>query len=53
MSRREAKREEFITFVNTLKAASPTITDEQRKGSLRVAVQQYGLTVDEASEIFE
>ncbi len=48
-----SRREEFITFVNTLKAASPTITDEQRKGSLRVAVQQYGLTVDEASEIFE
>ncbi len=53
MYRREARRDEFITFVNTLKAASPTITDEQRKGSLRVAVQQYGLTVDEASEIFE
>ncbi len=53
MSRREVRREEFITFINTLKAASPTITDEQRKGSLRVAVQQYGLTVDEASEIFE
>ena len=57
MSRREAsretRREEFITFINTLKAASPTITDEQRKGSLRVAVQQYGLSVDEASQIFE
>ena len=53
MSRREARREDFITFINTLKAASPTITDEQRKGSLRVAVQQYGLTVDEAREIFE
>lgn len=52
-ARREARRDEYITFINTLKAASPTITDEQRKGSLRVAVQQYGLTVDEASEIFE
>ncbi len=46
-------REEFITFINTLKAASPTITDEQRKGFLRIAVQQHGLTIDEASEIFD
>ncbi len=46
-------REEFITFINTLKAASPTITDEQCKGFLRIAVQQHGLSVDEASEIFE
>ena len=46
-----SKREEFISFINTLKTASPTITDEQRKGFLRLGVQQYGLTFDEASDI--
>lgn len=47
------KREEFITFINTLKTVSPTITDEQRIGLLRQARQQYGLTVDEATEILK
>ena len=46
-----AKREEFVAFINALKIASPTITDEQRKGFLRLAVQQHGLAVDEATEI--
>ena len=45
------KREEFISFINTLKTASPTITDEQRKGFLRLGVQEHGLTVDDASNI--
>ena len=48
-----SKREEFITFINTLKTVSPTITDEQRIGLLRQAGQQYGLTVDEATEILK
>ena len=47
-----SKREEFIAFINALKTASPAITDEQRKGFLRLAVQQHGLTVDEATDIF-
>ena len=46
-----AKRDEFIAVVNTLKSASPTISAEQRIGLLRQAVQQHGLSVDEASEI--
>lgn len=46
-----SKREEFISFINTLKTASPTITDEQRKGFLRLGVQQHGLTFDDASNI--
>ena len=45
------ERDTFIAFINQLKAVSPTITDEQRKGFLRLAVQQHGLTVDEATEI--
>ncbi len=46
-----SKREEYIAFINALKTASPTITDEQRKGFVRLGVQQYGLTVDEARDI--
>ena len=47
-----SQRDEFFAFINTLKDASPTITDEQRKGFLRLAVDKYGLTVDEATSIF-
>ncbi len=46
-----SKREEFIAIIDALKIASPTITDEQRKGFLRLGVQQHGLTVDEATNI--
>ncbi len=46
-----ASRDEFIAIVDALKIASPTITDEQRKGFLRLGVQQHGLTVDEATYI--
>ncbi len=46
-----SKREEYIAFIDALKTASPTITDEQRKGFLRLGVQQYGLTVGEATDI--
>ena len=45
-----SKRNEFIAVVNTLKAASPTISAEQRIGLLRQAVQQHDLSVDEASQ---
>ncbi len=48
-----SKHEEFITFINALKAVSPTITDEQRIGLLRQAGQQYSLTIDEATEILK
>lgn len=48
-----SKHDEFISVVNTLKSASPTITAEQRIGLLRQAVQQHGLSVDEAAEILE
>ena len=48
-----SKREEFITFINTLKTVSPTITDEQRIGLLRQAGQQYSLTINEAAEILQ
>ncbi len=46
-----SKREEYIAFINALRTASPTITDEQRKGFVRLGIQQYGLTVDEALDI--
>ena len=45
------ERDAFITFINQLKAVSPTITDEQRKGFLRLGVQQHGLTIDETMNI--
>ena len=45
--------DEFVTIVNTLKAASPTISAEQHVGLLRQAVQQHGLSVDEASKILD
>lgn len=47
-----SKREEFRTFISTLKSASPTITNDQRKSILRLAVQEHGLTVNEAIDIF-
>lgn len=46
-----SKREEYIAFIDAVKTASPTITDEQRKGFLKLGVHQYSLTVDEASDI--
>ena len=51
MNERMSKREEYIAFISALRMASPTITDEQRKGFVRLGVQQYGLTVAEATEI--
>ena len=48
-----SKRDEFIAIVNTFKAASPAITDEQRKGLLRQAKQQYGLSFEEARQILK
>lgn len=46
-----SKSEEFITLINEFKTVSPTISDEQRKGLLRRAVQQYDLSVDDATNI--
>ncbi len=48
-----ANRDEFITIITALRAASETISDEQRKGLLRQAVQNYGLSVEEATEILQ
>ena len=48
-----SKREEFISFVNEFKIVSPTISNEQRKGLLRRAVQEYDLSVNEAVEILK
>ena len=48
-----SKRDEFIAIVNTFKAASPAITDAQRKGLLRQAKQQYGLSFEEARHILK
>lgn len=47
------ERDEFIAFINRLKAVSPTITDEQRKGLLRQATQDHQISVTEASEILK
>ena len=46
-----SKREEFIEIINALRTASSSITDEQRKGFIRLGVQQYDLSADEATEI--
>ncbi len=46
-----SKREDFIQVINTFKTVSPSITDVQRLGLLKQAVQNYDLSVDEASEI--
>ena len=46
-----ANRDEFITIIRALRDASPTISNEQRKGLIRQAVQNYGLSVDEATDI--
>ncbi len=46
-----SNRDDFIAIIDALKIASPTITDEQRKGFLRLGVQQHGLTIDEATYI--
>lgn len=48
-----SKRDEFITVIRTLRAASPTITDRQRIGLLQQAVQNYGLAAEDASEILK
>ena len=48
-----SKRDEFIAIVNAFKAASPAITDAQRKGLLRQARQQYGLSFEEARQILK
>lgn len=48
-----ADREEFISVINTLKATFPTITTHQRVLLLQQAVQQYGLSADEAGEILQ
>ncbi|MCG9126518.1 formylglycine-generating enzyme family protein [Candidatus Poribacteria bacterium] len=46
-----SNRNEFISIVNTLISLSKSITDEQYKALLQQAVQEYDLTVDEASDI--
>ena len=51
MNQHNTKREEFLTVINTLKALSSTITDEQRKGLLQRAVQQHGFSIDEAKDL--
>ena len=51
MDQRMPKREEFIAAINILRAASQSITPEQRKGLIQQAVQEHELSIDEASEI--
>ena len=48
-----SKRGEFITFVSTLRATSQFITDKQRLGILKQAVQKYGLVTEDAEEILK
>ncbi|MDE0085092.1 MAG: formylglycine-generating enzyme family protein [Candidatus Poribacteria bacterium] len=47
------ERNEFVELINTFKTVSPSITDIQRRGLLKQAVQNYGLSVEEASEILK
>ncbi len=46
-----SKRNEYITLINEFKTVSPTISDEQRKGLLRRAVQQFDISIDDAADI--
>ena len=46
-----SNRDEFISLITEFKTVSPSISDEQRKGLLRRAVQQFDIDVDEAVEI--
>ncbi|RKU29336.1 hypothetical protein C6497_06440 [Candidatus Poribacteria bacterium] len=46
-------RDEFISFVDDFRVVSPIISEEQRKGLLRRAVHQHGLTVEDANRILE
>ncbi|MCG9134431.1 formylglycine-generating enzyme family protein [Candidatus Poribacteria bacterium] len=48
-----SKRDEFVTIIRTLRAASPTITDKQRIGLLQQASQNYGLSAQDAAEILK
>lgn len=48
-----SKHQEFISVINTLKALSSTITDEQRKALLQQAVQQNNLSINEANDILK
>ncbi len=48
-----SKRDEFVTIIRTLKAASPTITGKQHIGLLQQACQNYGLSAQEAAEILK
>ena len=46
-----SNRDEFISLITEFKTVSPSISEEQRKGLLRRAVQQFDIDVDEAVEI--
>ena len=46
-----SKREEFIATINVFRATSKSITQEQRIGLLKQAVQEFGLTTDEGTAI--
>ena len=46
-----SRRDVYITLINEFKTVSPIITEEQRKGLLRRAVQQFDLLIDEADGI--
>ena len=47
------ERDEFIQLINTFKTVSTSITDVQRHGLLKQAVQNYGLSVEEGTEILK
>ena len=46
-------RNAFMAIINTFKAASPAITNEQRIGLLRQATQQYGLSFEDAEQLLK
>ncbi len=48
-----AKREEFIELINTFKIVSTNITHVQRRGLLKQAVQNYDLSIEDASDILK
>ena len=48
-----SNRDEFQAFISRLKAVSPTITEEQRKGLLRQATLEFEVPVEDAVEILQ
>ena len=48
-----SKRDDFLALLKGFKATSPSITDNQRKGLLRQAKNEFDLELDEAAKLLK